>query len=127
MLFVKEDKVIIPKKYQEKTTESEQAVDRLVESYKQFKFYMCYYCGNPIEKDSEKCLSYQKELLQCNIYKLPISFGEEIGICDLCETKCHLSHLQEWVKVQGKCPNCLQEIPLEGITILEQEGKKSKK
>jgi hypothetical protein len=32
--------------------------------------------------------------------------------------------LQEWVKTQGKCPVCLQEMPVEGIVPVIQKLKK---
>ena len=63
-------------------------------------------------------------LVICNVCKLPISFGEEIGFCSLCESEGHLNHLQEWVKSQGKCPKCLQKIPLEAIIQSENVVKK---
>jgi hypothetical protein len=79
------------------------------------KQYICYHCGNPIEKDAKTCSSCNSEVLRCSVCKLPISFGEEVGKCSLCETKAHLVHMQEWVKTQGKCPVCQKKLPVEGI------------
>lgn len=79
------------------------------------KEYICYYCGYPIEKDSKTCSSCNIVVLSCMVCKLPISFGEEPGKCRFCEGASHLSHLQEWVKVKGKCPTCLKELTVEGI------------
>lgn len=89
------------------------------------QYSTCYYCGMPIEQpESPICSACGKELLKCNVCKLPISFGELIGQCSLCETKGHLHHLEEWVKTQGKCPSCLQELPLQGVIPVEVPFKK---
>ena len=88
------------------------------------KKYVCHNCGMPIEKDTKTCLGCNQEILRCNVCKLPISFGEEAGKCSLCESKGHLTHFQEWVKTQGKCPTCMKKIPIEGIVPLSGELKK---
>jgi len=88
------------------------------------KKYNCNNCGMPIEKEYKTCSGCNKEILKCNVCKLPISFGEAAGKCSLCETQGHLSHLQEWVKIKGKCPTCQKKLPIEGIVPLEVELKK---
>ncbi len=88
------------------------------------KSYLCYNCGMPVEKDATTCPSCNQEILRCNVCKLPISFGEEAGKCSLCESKGHMSHFQEWVKVKGKCPTCMKKIPIEGVVPLIGELKK---
>jgi len=88
------------------------------------KKYNCNNCGMPIEKEDKTCSGCNKEILKCNVCKLPISFGEAAGKCSLCETKGHLSHLQEWVKIKGKCPTCQKKLPIEGIVPLSVELKK---
>ncbi|MBD3189117.1 MAG: hypothetical protein GF308_00655 [Candidatus Heimdallarchaeota archaeon] len=80
-----------------------------IEPSKLPKALTCFYCGAPLSKEQEKCLDCGRAVLQCVVCKLPICFGEAIGKCSLCEAKGHLTHLQEWVKTQGKCPKCLQE------------------
>jgi len=45
----------------------------------------------------------------------------------LCEAIGHLDHMQEWVKTSGKCPQCLQSIPIEGIVPLDTNEEKMKK
>jgi len=79
------------------------------------KEYICYHCGNPLDKEAKTCAACNSEALRCSVCKLPISFGEEVGKCSLCETKGHLVHMQEWVKVKGKCPTCMKKIPIEGV------------
>lgn len=84
------------------------------------KEYICYYCGYPIEKESKSCSNCNEKVLSCIVCKLPISFGEESGKCYFCEGSGHLSHIQEWVKVKGKCPTCLKELTVTGIVPLTQ-------
>ncbi|MHA1200301.1 MAG: hypothetical protein ACTSQF_13325, partial [Candidatus Heimdallarchaeaceae archaeon] len=88
------------------------------------KYYSCYQCGFPIERSTEVCPDCKSDIPNCVVCKLPISFGDEIGSCSLCEAPGHLSHLQEWVKTQGKCPVCLQKLPVEGIVPEETKQKK---
>ena len=91
------------------------------------KVVNCYYCGCPINENDLSCTSCKKELITCVVCKLPVSFGDDIGQCSLCESKGHITHLQEWVKVKGKCPHCLQEMPIESIMQMEtNEGKGEK-
>jgi hypothetical protein len=92
------------------------------------KYYSCFYCGFPVERTSKVCPECKKPIEKCAVCKLPISFGDDIGKCSLCEAKGHLSHMQEWVKTQGKCPVCLQKLPIEGIVpIIVENGKKKNK
>jgi len=88
------------------------------------KKYNCNNCGMPIEKEDKVCSGCNKVILKCNVCKLPISFGEAAGKCSLCETQGHLSHLQEWVKIKGKCPTCQKKLPIEGIVPLSAELEK---
>lgn len=91
------------------------------------KVVNCYYCGFPLDENDLSCTSCKKEITICVVCKLPVSFGDNIGQCSLCESKGHLTHLQEWVKVKGKCPHCLQEMPIESIMQVEiKEGKGEK-
>jgi len=89
------------------------------------RYSTCYYCGNPFESvDLTHCSSCEKEIQKCIVCKLPISFGEDAGKCSLCEAIAHLNHFEEWLKTQGKCPQCLQKLPVEGIVPLVVEIKK---
>ena len=88
------------------------------------KTYSCYYCGEPNEKNDLLCSKCNEKILFCSVCKLQIVFGETIGKCSLCDSISHLNHFQEWVKTQGKCPNCLQELPIEGIVPITDDVKK---
>jgi len=88
------------------------------------KEYLCYNCGNIIEKETKICSSCNEGILKCQICKQPISFGEEAGKCSFCESMGHLDHFQEWIKVSGKCPTCRRKLPIEGIVPLSAEIKK---
>ncbi|MHA1743218.1 MAG: hypothetical protein ACTSV6_03080 [Candidatus Heimdallarchaeota archaeon] len=84
----------------------------------------CYWCGTPVETQATVCPSCGKELLRCVICKLPISFEDDVGACSFCEAKGHLTHFEEWVKSQGKCPSCLRDLPLEGIVQISKNSSK---
>ncbi|MCE7745771.1 MAG: hypothetical protein GPJ52_11630 [Candidatus Heimdallarchaeota archaeon] len=85
------------------------------------KYYACYFCGELLERDTPICSACKKEVLICIVCKLPISFGDELGKCSLCEGLAHYVHFHEWLKVMGFCPNCSENIPIEGIVpIVEQ-------
>jgi len=79
------------------------------------KEYLCYYCGSPVQKTDKKCSECDNEILKCIVCKLPISFGEEVGSCKLCEVNGHFAHFHESVKISGKCPSCLQKLTIDGI------------
>ena len=112
---VQKDVVKIPQLLQSESIEAEEAIAKIVNSFKEASEYTCYYCGYPIESTFKLCPDCGENVLNCAVCKLPINFGEDIGFCNLCESKGHLSHLQEWVKAKGICPHCMQKIPLEGI------------
>lgn len=86
----------------------------------------CYFCGSPLGENKTACPSCKEKVITCSVCKLPITFGESVGKCSLCENKAHLAHIQEWVKAKGKCPNCLQEIPHEGILTEDSPNEKKK-
>jgi hypothetical protein len=90
------------------------------------KYYSCYHCGFPIERTAETCPDCKQTIDRCAVCKLPISFGESFSICSKCETKGHDTHLQEWVKTQGKCPHCLQKVSLKDIKLQESDYAKKK-
>ncbi|MHA1126732.1 MAG: hypothetical protein ACTSQX_13990 [Candidatus Heimdallarchaeota archaeon] len=79
------------------------------------RFYSCYICGFPIEIHTDTCPDCKSDISKCAVCKLPISFGDDVGSCPHCETKGHLSHMQEWQKTQGKCPVCIQKLTAKGI------------
>jgi len=85
----------------------------------------CFYCGFPMEIEQEICNYCKENSLKCVICKLSINFGDAVGSCSLCEAKGHLAHMQEWIKIQGKCPVCLQALPIEGV--VPEEIHKAKK
>ncbi|NHJ04066.1 MAG: hypothetical protein EAX90_04535 [Candidatus Heimdallarchaeota archaeon] len=121
---VQKEVVKIPQLLQNESREAEEAINKIINSFKEVSLYTCYYCGYPIEKDYKLCPDCGEEITKCSVCKLPIAFGDNIGFCVLCESKGHLDHLQEWVKAKGVCPHCLQKIPVENIIPVETEKKK---
>lgn len=119
--------VIIPDELQEDTAEADTKINEIAQSLSSLKHFTCYYCGVPLEKDNQFCPDCGEKLLTCSVCKLPIAFGDDVGKCSLCETEGHLTHLQEWIKIKGECPVCMQKLTMEGIIPLTAEdGKKSK-
>ena len=91
------------------------------------KYSTCYYCGMPVDAtDLSNCPNCDDEIIECNLCKLPITFGEDLAQCILCGAKSHLTHLEEWVKKHGLCPTCLQDISLEGVIPIKKDKKKTK-
>ncbi|NHJ48773.1 MAG: hypothetical protein FK733_13395 [Asgard group archaeon] len=124
---IQKDVVKIPQLLQTESIEAEEAINQIIDSFKEVSRYTCYYCGYPIEKDYKLCPDCGEHVMRCEVCKLPISFGDDIGFCPLCESKGHLSHLQEWVKTNSNCPHCMQRIPVEGIVPLRKKGKKKRR
>ncbi|NHJ86221.1 MAG: hypothetical protein FK734_12220 [Asgard group archaeon] len=92
------------------------------------KHFTCFFCGDQLNHNEKQyCVKCNKEILFCSICKLPINYGLKVGKCPKCHNEAHLSHLQEWLKVKGTCPVCLQPLPIEGIVPLEELDLKKKK
>lgn len=43
---------------------------------------------------------------KCIVCKLSIYASEQITKCPICNFVAHRTHLLEWIKIKGKCPNC---------------------
>ncbi|MFW9922245.1 MAG: hypothetical protein ACFFDW_03040 [Candidatus Thorarchaeota archaeon] len=91
------------------------------------KHFSCFVCGFPIERNTELCPDCKSKVEKCVVCKLPIAFGDTVGSCKLCGANAHLTHLQEWIKTQGKCPHCLQKLTLKGIIFEGEPETKNKK
>lgn len=72
---------------------------------KKLKFN-CYYCNKSIKRDISICPNCNKTIPHCIVCSLPIAQKSIIGKCVHCDKVAHLTHLQEWLKVKGYCPNC---------------------
>ncbi|NHK30989.1 MAG: hypothetical protein FK730_06530 [Asgard group archaeon] len=102
-----------------------------VDTALQFKKFIgetnCFFCGTSIGKSDATCSNCSKEVMKCSVCKLTISQNDQIASCPKCDSKAHLSHLHEWIKTQGKCPTCLQEVKLRNLilNIDDQEEKEN--
>ena len=94
-------------------------IDNLCNFHEERSGIKCYHCGHPITKTQKICSNCKTGILRCSVCKLPISKNQEIGKCPHCENKAHITHLFEWVKTQGKCPVCLQDIKMDSIEDLQ--------
>ncbi|MHA1556799.1 MAG: ABC transporter substrate-binding protein, partial [Candidatus Heimdallarchaeota archaeon] len=83
---------------------------------KKIKFN-CYYCQKSIKRDTVTCPKCEKKIPHCIVCSLPIAQKSIIGKCVHCEKVAHLTHLQEWMKVKGYCPNCSMKLSERDIII----------
>ena len=87
----------------------------LTNPLQKLRSYTCYNCGEKIDINMASCPNCNEKIKRCSTCKLPISFKETIGECKKCNSQAHLIHIQEWVKTNGKCPNCLRPLTLKQI------------
>ncbi len=66
----------------------------------------CVICGKELEPGSVKCLVCGEPRYRCMLCKRQIDFSEEWLKCPHCEELAHRTHLLEWIRVKGTCPNC---------------------
>ncbi|MHA1185700.1 MAG: hypothetical protein ACTSSK_02320 [Candidatus Heimdallarchaeota archaeon] len=87
----------------------------------------CYHCGYPIRKDAITCEDCGKEIIRCVVCKLPVSLGDTLGQCSLCEAKAHYEHMLDWVQKRGKCPHCQQKVPEDSVIAISSGAEPKKK
>jgi len=87
----------------------------------------CYHCGYPIRKDATTCEDCGKEIIRCVVCKLPVSLGDTLGQCSLCEAKAHYEHMLDWVQKRGKCPHCQQKVPEDSVIAISSDAEPKKK
>lgn len=106
--------------------DTDELIDDLISHpISRYGHFHCPNCQEIIENRSANvCPACGEAVLRCVVCKLPISSEDGIGKCSECEGLAHLNHLQEWVKVHGKCPTCLQKteviIVKEAVTVIEE-------
>ncbi len=90
--------------------DTDELIDELIaQPIPRYGHFHCSHCQEIIEnRSANTCPSCGEKVSRCIVCKLPISADDSIGKCSQCEGLAHLTHLQEWVKVKGKCPRCLQ-------------------
>ncbi len=90
--------------------------DLIINPIPRYGQFNCYFCEALVEdRTIDICPNCGKDISRCIVCKLPISTNEGVGMCTNCEGLAHLNHLQEWVKVKGTCPSCLQPTNVEVI------------
>ncbi|MFX1476161.1 MAG: hypothetical protein ACFFCO_11880 [Promethearchaeota archaeon] len=70
----------------------------------------CVICGKELEPGSTKCLVCGEPRYRCMLCKRQIDFNEDWVKCPHCEELAHRTHLLEWIRVKGTCPNCRQPL-----------------
>ena len=67
--------------------------------------FQCPNCHNKISKTNSFCQFCGQKIEKCPICQLPL-ITDSPSSCPQCNSKFHLNHLQEVIKVTGKCPVC---------------------
>ena len=75
----------------------------------------CFFCGEELTNESEKCPHCKKSQPVCIVCKRSIYGNEEWVNCPACGARAHRVHLIEWLKTIGTCPNCKKKIIVEDL------------
>ncbi len=68
----------------------------------------CPNCGAVVEMGATSCKNCLIEFQTCGVCKLSIL--DDLVKTPCCESYAHRSHLKEWLKIKGKCPNCREKL-----------------
>jgi len=68
----------------------------------------CPNCGAAIKMSATSCKKCGEKFQICIICKLSILKDHTKTPC--CQAYAHRSHLKEWLKIKGKCPNCGEKL-----------------
>jgi len=68
----------------------------------------CPYCDAEIQAGSLSCENCKEEFRTCIICNFPVLSDFVKTPC--CDVYAHRSHLREWLKIKGKCPNCGEKL-----------------
>ncbi len=70
----------------------------------------CPFCGAGIKEGAAFCENCLEEFQKCVVCNLPILDLDGFTKTPCCKTYAHYSHLKEWLKIKGKCPNCGEKL-----------------
>ncbi|MFX1299569.1 MAG: zinc ribbon domain-containing protein [Promethearchaeota archaeon] len=71
---------------------------------------MCSECEATIHADETVCPHCGTPLPICSVCQHSIEYGESILICPHCNSQAHRTHILEFLKVKGTCPNCEEDL-----------------
>ena len=83
----------------------------------------CYHCGFDLVSDEEKCSHCKQQHPLCPVCKRSIFRNDEIVKCPKCDILAHRTHMIEWLKSIGNCPNCKKHILVENLIVEEEKEK----
>lgn len=66
----------------------------------------CLYCNEVVDKSDEICPHCNSKIPTCSVCKRKIYAEQKAVKCSHCEHLAHKSHIIEWIKSFGYCPNC---------------------
>ncbi len=84
--------------------------DKSVKNYVKNYFQQLNYAT---DKPLKSNISFEEDpyIAKCVVCDLLIYENEEFTTCPICNAIAHRTHLLEWLKIKGFCPNCGQHIP----------------
>ncbi|MHA2246065.1 MAG: leucine-rich repeat domain-containing protein [Candidatus Hodarchaeales archaeon] len=89
-----------------------ETTDKVFEEYIEGwgKSSTCRNCRSEVPNSELKCPYCDEVLLDCQICRKRINYGDQIFQCPHCFCSFHEDHLREWLKLKRKCPNCHNKI-----------------
>ena len=97
------------KSIQEKNEELS-IINQIIEDRKEEKIKRCYFCKEILKEKEEYCPSCGEDISQCCVCKRNIYANASVLQCPKCKAEAHASHIIEWLKTVGSCPNCKEHI-----------------
>ncbi len=85
-------------------------INQIIEDRKEEKIKICYFCENQLVENEKSCICCDKEIPLCSVCKRNIYADDKVLRCPKCDTIAHASHIIEWLKAIGSCPNCKEHI-----------------
>ncbi len=85
-------------------------INQIIEDRKKDKIKICYFCESQLVENEKSCISCDKKIPLCSVCKRNIYAGDKVLKCPKCDTNAHASHIIEWLKAIGSCPNCKEHI-----------------
>ncbi len=80
----------------------------------------CYHCDNDLIVEKDNCSHCGKSHPVCPVCRRNIYGYEQTVRCPNCNVLAHATHMIEWLKCMGNCPNCRKRM-IEDELIVEEE------
>ena len=97
-------------KFIQEKNEELSIINQIIEDRKQEKIKKCFFCEEELNEKETYCTSCGEDIPQCCVCKRNIYANANVLQCPKCRTKAHASHIIEWLKSIGSCPNCKEHV-----------------